>query len=86
MRTLASYIDTSSKDGGFTGHISPLTAQRMRAFCKATNINCTQFIEESVKEKLDRVEEEMYHNLSKEDLIVELLRLKGLAAGRGENA
>lgn len=84
MRTLHSYIDSSSKDGTITVHLGASTAQRLRAYCKRENKNCTQFVEECVNNELDRREEDLYRKLSREDLISVILELK--AMGRGENA
>ena len=86
MRTLHSYRDSSSKDGGFSIHLGASTTQRMKAYCKRENINCSQFIDECINNELDRREEELYRKLSREDLISVILELKANAMGRGENA
>ena len=79
-----SYRDSSSKDGRFSTHLGVSTTQRMKDYCKRENKNCSQFVEECVIEKLDRLDEESYRKLSREDLISVILELK--AMGRGENA
>jgi hypothetical protein len=81
-----SYTDSSSKNGGFSTHIGVSTTQRMKDHCKRENICCTRFIEECVIKELDRLEEESYRKLSREDLISVILELKANAMGRGENA
>lgn len=80
------YTDSSSKDGGYSHHLGVSTTQRMKDHCKRENICCSRFIEECVIKELDRIEEESYLKLSKEDLISVILELKANAMGRGKNA
>ena len=81
-----SYRDSSSKDGRFSTHLGVSTTQRMKDHCEHEDKNCTQFVEECVIKELDRLDEESYRKLSREELISVILELKANAMGRGENA
>ena len=46
------YVDSKSKDGGMSPHISREIAELVKPYCKAHNLNCTHFIEYCVKTQM----------------------------------
>lgn len=63
------YRDTKSKTGGFQPEINAATAARIAKYCKIKNINKTRFVEKCVNERLDVLEQEMFDNMTREELI-----------------
>ena len=48
------YRDTESKDGTISSRIEGETAMRVKLICKHRNISKTKYINQAVKEKLER--------------------------------
>lgn len=67
------YRDTYSKDGTISTIIPKETAERVRRYCKAKNLNKTKFIERCCIERLDALEPELYQEMPKDVLIEWLL-------------
>ena len=63
------YRDTKAKNGGFSPILSASTAARIAKYCKINNINKTRFVEKCVNERLDVLEQEMFDNMTREELI-----------------
>ena len=63
------FINSKSKDGSLSAHISNKTAERLTRYCKATNQNRIHFIENCINAKLDVLEKEWLSNKTKEELI-----------------
>ena len=66
---------TVSKEGCFSPKINKTTTARLLAYCSRVNVNKTKFVEQCVDECLDRLENEYYESLDKQELI-RLLREK----------
>lgn len=71
MRTRSEqkYRDTKSKTGVYQPNINAATAARIAKYCKINNINKTRFVEKCVNERLDVLEQEMFDNMTREELI-----------------
>ena len=69
MNKQRNYIDSKSKTGGFKPCINAATATRIAKYCKTNNINKTRFVEKCVNERLDTLEQEMFENMTREELI-----------------
>ena len=68
-RKVRNYIDSKSKTGGFKPEVNAATAARIAKYCKINNINKTRFVEKCVNERLDVLEQEMFDNMTREELI-----------------
>lgn len=69
------YRNTVSKDGGITAHIPPLTAERVRKYCRQQDIAVGEFIEMCVNSELDVIERDALNSMPKE-MLIELLLAK----------
>lgn len=63
------FVNSKSKDGSLSAHISNKTAERLTRYCKATNQNRIHFIENCINAQLDVLEKEWLSNKTKEELI-----------------
>jgi hypothetical protein len=69
------YFDSKSKDGGLSAHISRETAERVKPYCKAHNLNCKHFIEDCINARMDDLEKEELIQKPKEEIIDLYLKL-----------
>ena len=60
---------SESVNGEFSPRIDKKTADRIKRYCNAKNINKSTFVCGCVNEKLDMLEKEYYSSLSKEQLV-----------------
>ena len=67
-RNETKYRKISSKAGTFSPHISQKVNERLSRYCEINNINKTRFVECACIERLDKLEKEMLHNMTKEEL------------------
>ena len=62
------YRDTESKDGTISSRIEWETAMRVKLICKHRNISKTKYINQAVKEKLERDMKDTKVEISVQDL------------------
>lgn len=63
------FVNSKSKDGSLSAHISNKTAERLTRYCKATNQNRIHFIENCINAQLDIKEREWLSEKTKEEII-----------------
>jgi hypothetical protein len=63
------FVNSKSKDGSLSAHISNKTAERLTRYCKATNQNRIHFIENCINARLDVLERDLLITKTKEELI-----------------
>ena len=70
------YKKSVSKDGSLSVHFAGDLANRVREHCRITNQNCRKFVTALVEKGMDQAETEMFEQMSRDDLINMIKRLK----------
>ena len=68
-RVEVNFRNVTAKDGTFSPHIGKATTDRLTKYCHNRNITRTKFVERCINERLDILEPEYYHSLSKDELV-----------------
>lgn len=63
------YVKSKSTNGELTVHIEAETAKRVKRYCKAKNINCKEFINELLQEKMQELNATKYDGMTREELL-----------------
>lgn len=68
MRNETEYRNVTSKSGKYSPHISQKVNKRLSRYCEIKNINKTKFVERVITEALNKLEEDMLKDMTREDL------------------
>lgn len=67
------YVHATSKTGELTVHVNADTTARIKQYCRMHKVNCKQFVNDVLTEKMTELEQKKYDGLTKDELI-ELLK------------
>lgn len=67
------YVRSKSKTGELTVHVNADTTALIKEYCQMHSVNCKQFVNDVLAEKMAELEQNKYDSLTKEELI-ELLK------------
>lgn len=70
------FRNTIQKDGRLNTTWSAAISSRITNYCRAINRNRTKFLEELVAKELDRLERERLEQMTREELMDEIQRLR----------
>lgn len=76
-RRRANYVDKDSKTGELTVHVEPVTADRIKRYCRIHNMNCKRFVNELLDERMRDLEQTQYDDLTREELVALVKRMEG---------
>ena len=63
------YVRSKSKTGELTVHVNADTTALIKEYCKMHSVNCKQFVNDVLTEKMQELEQNKYDGLTKEELI-----------------
>lgn len=67
------YVRSKSKTGELTVHVNADTTALIKEYCQMHSMNCKQFVNDVLTEKMAELEQNKYDGLTKDELI-ELLK------------
>jgi hypothetical protein len=70
------YVKSVSKDGELTVHVKAETAAKIKKYCRLHNMNCKQFINDTLAERIGELSKTQYDSLSREELLAIVKRLE----------
>lgn len=72
------YRNTNNKKGEIHVILKPEVAKYVREYCKDKMLNCGKFVNQIVMEQMQKLIEERYASMSREELLAELKALGGM--------
>jgi hypothetical protein len=75
-RNVEKYVKAKSKDGTLSVTIDADLGSSIREYCEIRNTNCTKLIHKILAEKFDKLWDTIYEDMSKEDMIAAIKRLR----------
>ena len=68
------FVRSKSKTGELTVHVGADTTALIKSYCQMHSMNCKQFINDVLTEKMKELEQSKYDGLTKDELIALLKR------------
>ena len=75
-RNVEKYVRAKSKDGSLSIRLEPDVSAMVRRYCKLKQVNCKKLLEKIIREKIRELEKEQFDNMSREDLIEVIQRMR----------